>query len=252
MLKLSTTMGKTLLYALTYMERMHPDTMKALLGPHDRDTLAATWARREQISQRLYQALYMANSGRIPKDSIKDLLDMLEAQLSHSNSHEHVEVLEWLIQTLASPGASRVLAGTTLRTLREALLYPEALEKLREIMANAPPVHCGSCGHQFQNHEIGVMDLNKESQISNIYCTTCASPVSVACSSRECDEAIPLTDAQRAAIFVGASCGKHNAKPAPATKLPKFKSNPFFRVQLDPDIAVNAVQWVNGDAFEIE
>ena len=114
-----------------------------------------------------------------PEDNeTNDILAILIKQLLYNDDKNYTIVVDMLIDMLNKPYSGNILNGSTLRQLRQALLLPTELSRLKNKVAMAE-MSCTRCGHLFKHGELTVITTSRD--CSSIVCLACTSPQYVRC-----------------------------------------------------------------------
>jgi len=159
---------KHLVRALWMMLRNMSDRVGA-------DTLDDLWLR---AVRGIYSSEDMKNmeTDILPR-SFGELIKLID-KVSYGQRADQ-DIIDLVVTQLQLPWIDNMTSMRKLKALRRALLLPEELNKLREVM-NEQEFHCPSCGSTFQIGEMCTITKSDTGGL-RVVCAHCTVPTSVSC-----------------------------------------------------------------------
>lgn len=159
------------------------------------------------------------NSGHIA-ERITALRMQMTRSPSPTDSTAEASLVDVMVGILQGQSSRNRLAGQTLSNLRDQLLLPDELHKVRDQLAASIPIHCGLCSTPVAPGEM--MTYHQESSRGEPIwaCTRCLAIDRTACSVAGCKAHAVIKPTVIRALFAS-RCEEHVGKRNQPTNLPQ-------------------------------
>lgn len=167
------------------------------------------------------------------QDIIAHMVEQLDLPENVSESH-HPTLINTIVDLLTGSYSKNVLAGSNLKALRKAVLFPDELVKVAE--SARKDLACASCGKSLHNGEVTTAILNEEATV--FVCSICQVPALGSCRHRNpqtgayCESSVELDQKLVTKLLGKTDCGTHKQEVAPeeSVKVANQLPNPFREI----------------------
>ncbi len=145
----------------------------------------------DNSSNIVYKKVMAAYANYDGKTTVEESAKIIATALEHDRASAggERELIDRIVDVLKLPYSKNVISGSQLASLSKAILVPDELIGLSEKLKKAEQ-SCSSCGHDFDEGEIGVQ--YKQDGVRNSWlCTMCYTPKKMSCS---CKKSMRLPD----------------------------------------------------------
>ena len=192
---------------------------------------------------------------------IQEMIDALLVALNSRASFQDGQIVSAIVDAVSQPNARNILSGSTLQTLRNAVLTGEESRKLAGEISSKRT--CAQCGHSFAQHELATVFLDRDpsgSYVNAFTCSNCRLPQLMACSVEKCEQhaEIPprvkqiLEGKERLCRTHAQEKGRQVAAAQAGERPPAAPEAPQVVVHPAGEVGVDVLEWARDLVPELE